>query len=198
MEWRLFDPENKPEWLDPEWWVDQPHVNHLGNWVHESRLNSAAQAAVECADLVGTHTICDVGSCDGGLLDLLPEPYRSSSFGYDVIDSSIEYANDVRGVNVTWANVVESKRTPLAEVVVCTEMLEHLEDPHQFLKDLKSRGVVYGVFSSPKNETADHHEWNHAWAWDREGYREMFEAAGWEVISHTDVDWSQQIVAKNA
>lgn len=197
MEVRLFDPENKPEWLDPEWWVDQPHVNHLGNWVHESRLKAAASAAAFYAHQVGTTTICDVGSCDGGLLDLLPEPYRSSSFGYDVIDSSIEYANDVRGVNVTWANVVESKRTPLAEVIVCTEMLEHLEDPHGFLRDLKSRGVVYGVFSSPKNETADHHEWNHAWAWDREGYAKMFEDAGWEVVAHTDVDWSQQIVAKN-
>jgi hypothetical protein len=197
VEWRLFDPQDKPEWLDPEWWVDQPHVNHLGNWVHESRLNSAAQAAVECADFVGTTVICDVGSCDGGLLDLLPEPYRSHSFGYDVIDASIEYANDVRGVNVTWANVVESKRTPLAQVIVCTEMLEHLENPRQFLHDLKSRGVVYGVFSSPKNETLDLHEWNHAWVWDMEGYARMFEECGWEIVSHTEVDWSQQIVAKN-
>lgn len=198
MEARLFDPANPPAWLDPEWWTDQPHVNHLDNWVHQSRLQSAADAAMRLAGMLDTETICDLGSCDGGLLDLLLEPYRSKSFGYDVIDYSILYAKEVRDVDVRWGNVVKDKLLPLAEVVVCTEMLEHLEDPHRFLWELKQRGVVYGVFSSPHSETPEYHEWNHAWAWDREGYGSMFEQCGWEILSHEDVDWSQQIIAKNS
>jgi 2-polyprenyl-3-methyl-5-hydroxy-6-metoxy-1,4-benzoquinol methylase len=199
MEARLFDPQSPPDWLDSEWWVDQPHVSHIDNWVHKARLKSAAEAAcnlvVEHCLSDDDHTICDIGSCDGGLLELIGPEYFA--FGYDVIHSSIDYGRNVRKVDLRWGNVVKDKSLPLAPVVVCTEMLEHLEDPHQFLWDLKQRNVQYAVFSSPHSETKDHHEWNHAWAWDREGYGQMIEGSGWEILSHVDVEWSQQIVAKN-
>lgn len=195
MEARLFDPQSPPEWLDPLWWVDQPHVNHLDNRVHQARLRSAAETAMQLSEKFSGPAICDLGSCDGGLLELIDNNFRA--FGYDVIDVSIRYGRDVREVDLRYGNVVEDLSLELAPVVVCTEMLEHLEDPHKFLWELKGRGVEYGVFSSPHSETAEYHEWNHAWAWDREGYSKMFEASGWEIVSHIDVEWSQQIVAKN-
>jgi len=197
MEARLFDPLSPPEWLDPLWWVDQPHVNHIDNRVHQARLKSAAQTACDYAWLVGTTRICDLGSCDGGLLDLLQYPYREDSFGYDVIEVSIKYGREVRGVDLRYGNVTEDATLELAPVVVGTEMLDHLEDPHGFLWNQKDREVQYAVFSSPHSETAQYHEWNHAWAWDREGYSKMIESSGWEIVSHIDVEWSQQIVAKN-
>jgi hypothetical protein len=61
---------------------------------------------------------------------------------------------------------------------------------------LKRANVKHLIASSPHSETADgHHEWNHAWAWDREGYRAMFEETGWTVYQHEDVEWSQLIWA---
>lgn len=200
MEARLFDPENPPEWLDSEWWSDQPHCNHLANWVHQARLKSAAETAMDLVDkvdggMVPVHAICDVGSCDGGLLELIGPEY--GAFGYDVIESSMQYGRDVRGVDIRRANVLKDKDLEFAPVVVCTEMLEHLEFPHEFAAYLRTRGVEYAVFSSPHSETVDHHEWNHAWAWDREGYADMIRGAGWDIISHVDVEWSQQIVARN-
>lgn len=197
MEARLFDPLNPPEWLDPLWWVDQPHVNHIDNRVHQARLQSAASTANYLAEgRRAKHRICDIGSCDGGLLQLL-DPIHEP-FGYDVIEASIKYGREVRGVDLRYGNVTGDYSLELAPVVVCTEMLEHLESPHSFLVDLKHRGVEYAVFSSPHSETAEYHEWNHAWAWDREGYAKMITDAGWEIVSHIDVEWSQQIVAKNA
>jgi 2-polyprenyl-3-methyl-5-hydroxy-6-metoxy-1,4-benzoquinol methylase len=203
MEARLFDPLNPPEWLDPLWWVDQPHVNHVDNRVHQARLNSAADTAAWLAEgRRDEYTICDIGSCDGGLLELIDRKYPfARAFGYDVIEASIKYGREVRGVDLRYGNVTADYSLPLAPVVVCTEMLEHLEFPHFFVTDLflqsKKRGVEYVIFSSPHSETAEYHEWNHAWAWDREGYAKMITDAGWEIVSHTDVEWSQQIVAKN-
>lgn len=198
MEARLFDIENPPEWLDPLWWVDQPHVNHLDNRVHQARLQSAADTAIKLSDELGGVRICDIGSCDGGLLELIPWQY--DAFGYDVITRSINHGRVVRGVDLRYGDVTGDYTLELAPVVVCTEMLEHMEFPHAFLRDLynyrERRGVKYVIFSSPHSETAEYHEWNHAWAWDREGYAAMISGAGWEIVSHTDVEWSQQIVAK--
>lgn len=196
MEARLFDPLNPPEWLDPLWWVDQPHVNHIDNRVHQARLQSAADTAMRLARQFTEpdHLICDIGSCDGGLLELIAPEFFA--FGYDVIANSIAYGRHIRGVDLRYGNVTADPTLPLAPVVVCTEMLEHLEDPHGFLEYLRTREVEYAVFSSPHSETAEYHEWNHAWAWDREGYAKMITDAGWEIVSHIDVEWSQQIVAK--
>lgn len=195
MEARLFDPLNPPEWLDPLWWVDQPHVNHVDNRVHQARLESAANTAMELADSLHDAAICDIGSCDGGLLGLISDGY--TAFGYDVIANSIVYGQHIRGVDLRYGDVTGDSTLELAPVVVCTEMLEHLKDPHGFLKELRQRDIVeYAIFSSPHSETAEYHEWNHAWAWDREGYAKMITDAGWTIVSHIDVEWSQQIVAK--
>lgn len=196
MESRLFDPLSPPEWIDPLWWVDQPHVNHIDNRVHQARLISAAETAMALSDQLGGVAICDIGSCDGGLLELIRPEY--TAFGYDVIQISIKYGREVRGVDLRYGNVTGNPKLELAPVLVCTEMLEHLKDPHGFLKELRRASIEYAIFSSPHSETAQYHEWNHAWAWDREGYANMITDAGWEIVSHIDVEWSQQIVAKNS
>lgn len=194
--YRTFDPADPPEWLDSRWWIDTPNCNHLDNRVHQARLNAAADWAVHAADVAGTVSIVDLGAGDGGLLSLLPEPYRSESYGYEIIEDSVRYANEVRGVHVMRSDVLRDGITHDG-VCVATEMLEHLEGPHTFLAHrLRRAGVKHLIASSPHSETVDgHHEWNHAWAWDREGYRAMFEEAGWSVRRHEDVEWSQLVWA---
>lgn len=199
-ECRLFDPENKPEWLDSAWWTNTPNCNHLDNRVHRARLEAAAREAQLEADRLGTTTIADLGAGDGGLLSLLPEPYRSASYGYEVISDSVRYASEVRGVRVFQTNVLNKPHTLNHQgVVVATEMLEHLEDPHGFVAELRKpqAGIRSFIASSPHSETDQQHEWNHAWAWDRDGYRKMFEDAGWFVAKQFDAEWSQVLVARN-
>jgi len=194
MEHRLFDPADPPEWLDPEWWRDRPHCNHLEapSNAHTARLQAAAALASEAANDVSGYVV-DLGAGDGALLSLLDYGLKDVSYGYDIIHADAEYARRVRGVTVYERNVSATlDETPLGPVVVLTEVLEHLADPHGFLAKLAQRDTVkFVVASSPHSETPERHEWNHAWAWDAEGYLAMFTAAGFEVAAHQLVEWSQ-------
>jgi len=143
----------------------------------------------------GVSQITDLGAGDGGLLSLLTGGFRNESWGYEIITDSVRYANDVRKVKVMEANVLKDD-LDVASVIVATEMLEHLEDPYAFvLLMFADDRVQHFIASSPHSETRDQHEWNHAWVWDRDGYREMFEDAGWTVREHFDAEWSQVLWA---
>lgn len=200
-ETRLFDPADPPEWLNPLWWRDRDHCDHLGSptGAHVRRLHAAAELAARTTLLVEPWheepKVVDLGAGDGALLSLLPEPLRSTSFGYDTIRADVQYANEARGVKVFLRNVDKAVRSlmPIAgPVVVLTEVLEHMADPHGFLAALGLHETVECVVaSSPHSETAEQHEWNHAWAWDDEGYRAMFEAAGFRPVEVGLVEWSQ-------
>jgi 2-polyprenyl-3-methyl-5-hydroxy-6-metoxy-1,4-benzoquinol methylase len=193
-EHRLFDPAAPPAWLDSRWWTETPNCNHLDGetaFAHRPRLEAAAKSAVRCAELAGTQQIVDVGAGDGGLLSLLPEPYRSLSYGYEIITDSVRHAGEVRGVEVRRADVLRDELA-LGPVVTATEMLEHLDDPHGFVKRLyESPDTRFMVASSPQFETPEVHCDNHAWAWDMAGYEAMFVAAGWNVVENSTVDWYQ-------
>lgn len=197
MEHRLFDPANPPEWLDPEWWRDRPHCDHLGSptGAHVARLRAAAELAGRAANKVRGYVV-DLGAGDGALLSLLPDGLRASSFGYDVINNDIIYAQRARGVELRpTSNLFDDldyEHFELGPVVVLTEVLEHMADPHGFLAKLHARPEVrYVVASSPHSETPEEHEWNHAWAWDVESYEEMFNLAGFSGRGVERVEWSQ-------
>lgn len=193
-QYRVFDPADPPEWLDSRWWIETPNCNHLDNRVHQARLQAAASAAVRWAEIEQTVSIVDLGAGDGGLLSLLPEEYRLWSYGYEIIKDSVQYANFVRDVLVLEANVLTDK-LDLGKVVVATEMLEHLEDPYTFVRRLyEDTRINVLVASSPHSETVQHHEWNHAWAWDRQGYSDLISQSGFRIAEHFDAEWSQVVV----
>jgi len=52
------------------------------------------------------------------------------------------------------------------------------------------------VASSPYVETNLSHDACHAWAWDEEGYRNLFEQSGWSVARHETVPYFQVILAR--
>lgn len=193
-QYRVFDPKNPPEWLDSEWWKDTPNCNHWDNPVHQARLTAAADAAMRYAGANGR--IVDLGAGDGGLLAQLPDDVMA--MGYEVITDSVRYANEVRGVDVTQLNVVQNlNQVQPGHVAVATEMLEHLADPYDFVRRLyEETEFEFFIASSPHSETRGHHEWNHAWVWDRTGYRALIESGGWAVVEQFDAEWSQIVVSR--
>lgn len=196
-EWKLFDAERPPDWLDAEYWTNTPNCNHLDNRVHEARLKAVAHEADKVCESEGYGRVVDLGAGDGGLLSLLRKELQYASYGYEIIEDSIRYAKDVRHVDVRKAHVTKDLfNLDLGQVVTCTEFLEHLEDPERFLWDLRKTGVHYVVASSPWEETGTDHQWNHAWAWDLKGYAGLFERANWEVVRQYPVEWSQVLVAR--
>lgn len=202
-EHRLFDPADPPAWLDPEWWRDREHCDHLGSptGAHVVRLAATADLAYRAAGMLPLDqkwpSVIDLGAGDGALLSLLPVPLRERSFGYDIIRADVQYANESRNVKVFLRNVAKALSREyvtlhLGPVVVLTEVLEHMADPHGFLAKLHARPEVrYVVASSPHSETPEKHEWNHAWAWDEDGYDEMFRDVGFIAREHQTVEWSQ-------
>jgi 2-polyprenyl-3-methyl-5-hydroxy-6-metoxy-1,4-benzoquinol methylase len=122
---------------------------------------------------------------DGGLFTLLPRHWRCR--GYDLQPDSVRAAA-VRGFDVRLGDVLElTPQEATADAVVCTEMIEHLLDPHAFVRQLRAWPIGYVVASSPATETDQAHYEYHCWAWDLAGYRALFEGAGFDVVRHETV-----------
>lgn len=209
-EHRLFDPADPPAWLNPKWWVDTPNCDHLAHpaKVHDARIRHAADMAVMTMGMNNLDEIVDIGAGDGAVLEIIAKRSGFASCGYEIVKDSVRHARQVRGVDVAEANVTYealsgmdtdftrhmSPATRDKRLTIATEFFEHLADPHAMVRWLSTR-TEWIVASSPWGETPEHHEHNHAWAWDRIGYASLFEDNGFHVVDHQDVEWSQIIVA---
>jgi 2-polyprenyl-3-methyl-5-hydroxy-6-metoxy-1,4-benzoquinol methylase len=191
VEWRLFPAGTVPEWTTADWYAHVERAPHLEEQLHLARLHLAADFALSVPDTHGSELV-DLGAGDGGLLSLVRDGY-ADCWGYDLVPANIDGAQ-TRGVRVSFADVT---RDPIdwARVAVCTEMLEHLTDPHGFLRVVQDH-ADWLVCSSPYTETADFHYGHHAWAWDLDGYRQMLEAAGWIVMRQETIDMFQVVLAR--
>lgn len=186
-EWRLFDGP-APEWTGPEWHAGRGRAAHLEDPAHRPRLLLAASHILGLA-AGGTEPVVDLGAGDGGLLSLIDPAV--DCWGYDLCPANITGAV-VRGVRVYLADVTAGE-IDWAPVVVLTEVLEHLADPHALLAQAAANGRAV-VASSPAGETPARHYEFHAWAWDPDGYAAMFAAAGFKVADHRVAGPAQVLV----
>lgn len=191
METRLFPEGTVPDYATPEWYATRDRAGHLEEGAHSNRLDMASRFAQSCISDFGARTVVDLGAGDGGLLSTLR---GASVHGYDLQPSNVEGAAE-RGVKVLLRDVL-TQRLKWAEVALATEMLEHLVDPHRFVKRIRTHSRFL-VASSPAFETAENHYEFHLWAWDREGFRAMIEGAGWRVVEHRVVDSFQVLWARH-
>ena len=107
------------------------------------------------------------------------------AWGYDIGTQNVEAAT-ARGVDARQADILgPSLNLEYGELVTCCEVLEHLADPHEFLKSLPGALLI---LTSPSAESAWWHYEHHAWAWDTEGYAALVTGAGWEVAAHAECD----------
>lgn len=182
-EWRLFDPQDPPYFLSSSYlerlsWMDLRNQPGFGEREQLVLDTIRGEYRVKVFD-----SLTDLGAGDGSLLaDLgfLPDTVRR--WGYEIGQGDLEYARRM-GRPVSSANiVVQLEDLELGELVVATEFLEHLADPHQFVSRLADKGVQRLVVSSPSKETGDWHNEIHAWAWDKPGYRVLLEDAGYRVV----------------
>ncbi|MFZ9848475.1 MAG: hypothetical protein ACO3EE_10040 [Flavobacteriales bacterium] len=66
---------------------------------------------------------------------------------------------------------------PTVDVYVCSESLEHVEDPLQTLKLIRDKSK-YLVLSTPIENWEDNNT-EHYWSWDRHGVEDLFSESGW-------------------
>ena len=166
-------------------------ARHLEEPGHRDRLVTAARFVTVAAGM-GGKTLSDLGCGDGGLLSLVQE--RVDAWGYDFCPANAAGWSE-RGVKAEALDVFGADRDKvvLGDITTVTEVLEHLTDPHGAVRWIAERSR-YIVASSPHDETAEHHDECHAWAWDRDGYRALIGAAGYRVLQHRDAGRFQVIL----
>lgn len=183
---------------------------HLEQSNHRERLDIAHELVVDSANKLCNEgwksvTVSDLGCGDGGLLQLLKNEWRVQSWGYDFQPSNAAgWAQ--RGVQAHALDVFNGDDNPvhnaatIGDVVVMTEVLEHLQNPHAVVKFLAARGKSalirpsFLVVSSPFTETAESHDECHAWAWDIPGYAKLLTDAGWKVLQQRSAGGMFQVI----
>jgi len=194
-EWKLFDTE-VAHVSTAEFHRDRERAPHLEQEFHRPRLERARDFIVDLWDSERPNLmVSDLGCGDGGLLKLLP--LDLPAWGYDFTPANVRAATEERLVAVRLCDVfgADWRDVVIGGVVVLTEVLEHLTNPRQVLGDLVDRGARWIIASSPVNETAAEHAPEHAWAWDFDGYAELFINSGWRVDKHETLGYFQIIQA---
>lgn len=74
---------------------------------------------------------------------------------------------------------------PYADLFICSETAEHLDDPDTVLRKIRDSSMAL-VLSTPLSEFESVNP-EHYWAWDHDGMREMLEEAGWTPEIQRDV-----------
>jgi SAM-dependent methyltransferase len=121
------------------------------------RLRSEAFARMIIPKLKESSRILEIGCYMASLLDFLPKGV--DYYGVDFDDTAIEIARN-RGAKVMKVdfNSQEIDFGEKFDIVVCTEVLEHLLEPHKLMQ--KFRGLVkddgYVLISLPNENTIYH------------------------------------------
>lgn len=185
MEWKLFDGD-VPHVSTAEFHADRARAPHLEHPVHRPRLELAASMVSAAATLHtgrsgGRATLSDLGCGDGGLLSLVQDGLEAA-WGYDFSPANAGGWPE-RGVKAEALDVfgADRDRVRFGDIATCTEVLEHIADPHGAVRWIGEHSRFI-VASSPWNEGPEHHDECHAWAWDQAGYRALIEQGGFRVL----------------
>lgn len=72
------------------------------------------------------------------------------------------------------------------DLYICTETLEHVDDPDQLLKNIREKARVL-LLSTPVGAWEDKNP-EHYWAWSKDDVEAMLNQAGFSVFTYVTVD----------
>lgn len=206
MEYKLFD---VPKYHDEAWYVGREAVDHIHqdgpNLGHRIRLLEALKLIddIILRQDLEMKTLADWGAGNGGLLSEVAKRHpQLKVWGYDLCPQNVLDGKERYGLDLSLENIVEGdpKR---AEIVVMTELLEHLVDPHRMIEELREAPPIgevrWIVASTPGFETPQQYYPYHLYCWTENSFAIMFERAGWVVKRNFAVPMcgTQFLVAMN-
>ncbi len=198
MEYRLFAEDTIPHQSTAEFHAERERAPHLEQGTHTGRLHLAADMIQDAAHGVrqrgGTPEVSDLGCGDGGLLSLVQDSVPA--WGYDFTPAN-QVGWQERGIRAEALDVfgADRERVRLGSIVVTTEVLEHLADPHGVVRWI-GETARFLIASSPWTETDVSHDACHTWAWDMTGYRALLEQAGFVAVRHEKVGQFQVVLGE--
>lgn len=136
-----------------------PHL-HYGHMYEDDKY--ARLRIKNCAELLlplikNTSKVLEIGCYTAEILDYLPENTDYTGIDFDI--DATEFAKQKRA-KIVYVNFdkEEIKLSDKFDIIICTEVLEHLIDPHTMMKNikelLKNDGVV--LISLPNENTIYH------------------------------------------
>lgn len=141
---------------------------------HVERVDNTVQMAVahiESTKIGSPTNIADMAAGDGEIARRIGEVY-----GADVLLGDITPGYPIVGpIEETLRHLQPSD----TDLIVLTEILEHVKDPDLVLRWARRRGRKLLV-STPVGESDDKN-WEHYWGWDVEDIRVMLEGARWRI-----------------
>jgi len=90
---------------------------------------------------------------------------------------------------LNWHGPIEEtiEKLSYTDLFVCTETIEHLNDPDAVLRRIRPR-TRHLLLSTPINAWDDYKNPEHYWAWDREYVESMLGEAGFKACSYIELD----------
>lgn len=145
-------------------------LNHFGNADHRLRI---AMTIAMARALGPVQSVADLACGDAALASAVNAPQR--------------YLGDL-GIGWPIVGPIEATidRIPPVDLFICTETVEHLDDPDTVLKAVRGKTKAL-VLSTP---VGCFHDTNpeHYWAWDREAVEQMVDAAGFTPFTYAELD----------
>src|ERR1044072_785456 len=145
MEYKLFEGDI-PYVSTAEFHKDRERAPHVEQPAHRARLQLALDCVRAAAHWYGEPTLSDLGAGDGGFLSMVA-PYVGRAWGDDLCPANIAGAEEA-GVDVRFADFTVDD-VAFGTIVVMTEVLEHMAEPHEMLRRLWGRGGRGGGACAP-------------------------------------------------
>ena len=194
MRYKTFD---KPHSHDAEWYFDREVADHINETGHRPRLLKVQEYLLQLIKDHTEYTVCDFGCGNGGLVREIENKISNEIWGYDLCPSNVKDAHKKGSNNIFYKDFIKDLDIRYSDIVICTEVLEHLVNPDEFIIKLLKNDVKYIIASSPNYETPTNYEPYHLWVFNGDSYKDMFVDAGWNVILHNK-DVFQYIIANNS
>lgn len=164
-------PFHTPEFLAEMY--ARPHNHNLFGRGHYIRVELTKVLFHELCARVNAKTGADLSCGNGEIIKSFP------------LDTT--YLGDFApGYQLTGPLEETIKQISLVDVYVCSETLEHVEDPALVLSQIKeySRSLMLTTpIENWEDSLAEHY-----WSWDREGVEVLLRNAGWEIITFVMFD----------
>ena len=165
----------RPKWSDAELAkiYTTPHEHH--HWQdHVIRVNKTLEIA---KTIDGVKSAADLSAGDAFIINGLElDKTYIGDFApkYEftgAIDKTIEQIPDV-------------------DLFICSETLEHLDNPVDVLKQIRAK-TKYLLLTTPHAKWDDVNQ-EHYWAWDKDGVAELLAKAGFETVSFELLELADQ------
>jgi len=152
------------------------YVEHWENrkiWTHLERPKHRARLA-ECAKNLKGETFADIGCAYGHSTAIMAETKPGKWYGVDfsqrAIDKAGEHSGD-KGIDFVYAINSAALGIEMYDSIVCSEVIEHVENDREFVMDIIGAARNVAVFTTPNKRVNDP---GHLRLYDKAMLKELF------------------------